>query len=153
VTEPPLEDIIYEGPIEEISVQSIQGPETLLAPDGSKYAANEQQEWSPYIPVHIHRLDIAKKCLASREQTLSFDQESYRNGRIGPGSLSQYYNILSERSAVGAWSSYGAQGRLVGPHQYFGLPYFWQWQDWDKELEKNSDLQVRELVQLFKRFS
>jgi hypothetical protein len=63
-------------------------------------------------------------------------------GRVGATSLSELYNILSTRSFEGM---VGPQGQITEPHQYFGLPDFYERGEWDGELERNLDLQVRKL--------
>jgi hypothetical protein len=150
MTEPPEEDICYEGPLEEIPVRTIRGPSTVIAQDGTEYAVNDSEEYAPYIPVHPKCLEIAKKVLAYREQTFPLDEEGYKVGRVGATSLSQLYNILSTRTCEGM---VGPQGQTTEPHQYFGLPDFYERGEWDTVLERNPDLQVYYDIQYSLRFS
>ena len=61
-------------------------------------------------------------------------------GRIGATSLNQLYHNLSICSLEGM---VGPQGQITEPHQYFGLPDFYQRGEWDGGLERNLDRQVR----------
>jgi hypothetical protein len=118
----------------------------LVAPDDTNYSVNDSEEYAPYIPVHptyipVHPncLDITKKVLAYRERTFPSDEGEFRAGRLAATSMSQFYHILSDHSFRGM---VGPQGQITEPHQYFGLPDFYERGEWDGELERNPDLQV-----------